>query len=69
MRQKNWRLVIVGAALLVAAAGFFSFMLTMMLKSSNPAALMQTVGQVSGVVGGIAVVMLVIGLIGKKRDS
>jgi len=69
MRQKNWRLVIVGAALLVAAAGFFSFMLTMMLKSSNSAALMQTVGQVSGVVGGIAVVMLVIGLIGKKRDS
>ena len=69
MRQKNWRLVIVGAALLVAAAGFFSFMLAMMPKSSDPAALMQTVGQVSGVVGGSAVVMLVIRLIGKKRDS
>jgi hypothetical protein len=69
MRQKNWRLVIVGVGLLAAAAGFSGFMLAMTPKSNDPAALMQTVGQVSGVVGGIAFVMLFIGLIGKRREK
>lgn len=67
MRQRNWRLVIVGAALIVAAAGFFAGMLTMAPKSNDPAALMQTVGQVSGVVCGLALVMIFFGLIGTRR--
>lgn len=66
MRRTNFRLVIVGGVLIVAAAGFFLFMGTMAPKSNDPVALMQTVGQVSGAVGGIALVMLVIGMIGKK---
>ncbi|HKA42524.1 MAG TPA: hypothetical protein VKF40_11090 [Burkholderiales bacterium] len=66
MRRKNWRLVIVGAALIVIAAGFFLFMLSIASRSTDPAALMQTVGTVSGVVGGLAIAMIVIGLIGKK---
>jgi hypothetical protein len=44
----------------------FLFMQTMMPRSNDPVALMQTVGQVSGVVGALGLVMLIFGLIGKK---
>jgi len=67
MRRRNWRLVIVGAVLIITAAGFFAGMLTIAPKSSDPAALMQTVGQVSGVVCGLALVMILFGLLGTKR--
>jgi hypothetical protein len=66
MRQKNWRLVIVGGVLIVLAAGFFLYMMGMAPRSNDPQSLMQTVGMVSGGVGGIAVVMMIFGLIGKK---
>lgn len=66
MRQRNMRIVFVGAVLLVFAAGFFLFMMGMAPKSNDPVTMMQTVGQVSGVIGGLGLVMLVIGLIGKK---
>ena len=66
MRQKNWRLVIVGGVLVVLAVGFFLFMMGIAPRSNDPAALMTTVGQVSGAVGGLSLVMIVIGLIGKK---
>ena len=66
MRVRNWRLVIVGAILLVLAIGFFLFMMTMAAKSNDPKAMMSTVGQVTGVVSAIAIVMAGIGLIGKK---
>jgi hypothetical protein len=66
MRRKNWRVVITGLVLMILALGFFLFMLSMAAKSNDPAALMQTVGTVAGVVGGISLVMIVIGLIGKK---
>ena len=66
MRRRNWRLVIVGFGLAILAVVFFFFMMTTAPKSNDPAALMQTVGTVSGVVGGISVVMIIVGLIGKK---
>jgi hypothetical protein len=66
MRQKNWRLVIVGGVLIVLAAGFFLYMMGMAPRSNDPQSLMQTVGMVSGGVGGIAVAMMIFGLIGKK---
>ena len=67
MRQKNMRLVIVGVVLMLAAPAFFVFFLSIAQKSNDPATLMQTVGQVSGVVGAIGLFMLVFGLIWKKR--
>ena len=67
MRQKNWRLVVVGAVLAGGAAGFFLYMQTIASKSNDPVAMMQTVGMVSGGVGGLALVMLVFGLIGKRK--
>jgi hypothetical protein len=66
MRRKNWRIVIVGLVLIVFAAAFFLFMLSTASRSNDPAALMQTVGTVSGVVCGISLVMIIVGLIGKK---
>lgn len=66
MRQKNWRIIITGVVLACLALGFYYFMLTSANKSTDPVALMQTVGTVSGVAGGIGFVMIVFGLIGKK---
>ena len=66
MRRKNWRIVIVGFVLIVIAVAFYFFMLSMASKSNDPKALMQTVGEVAGGVGGLSVVMIIIGLIGKK---
>jgi type VI protein secretion system component VasF len=66
MRRRNWRIVIVGLVLIVLVLVFFFFMLSLASKSNDPAALMQTVGTVAGAVGGIALVMIIIGLIGKR---
>ena len=66
MRQRNIRLVIVGSGLLLAALAFFMFMLSIASRSTNPVELMQTVGTVSGVVGGLAIAMVVMGLVGRK---
>jgi hypothetical protein len=66
MRQRNTRLVIVGAILVVFAAGFFFVMLGMAPKSNDPKAMMTIVGQVAGAVGGLGAVMAVIGLVGRK---
>jgi hypothetical protein len=66
MRRKNWRIVIAGFVLIVIALVFFFFMLSVASKSNDPVALMQTVGTVAGAVGGISLVMIIIGLIGKR---
>jgi hypothetical protein len=66
MRQKNMRLIIVGATLIGAAVAFFLFFMSVASRSNDPTALMQTVGQVSGVVAAIGIVMMVFGYIGKR---
>jgi multidrug resistance efflux pump len=66
MRRKNWRVVMVGFVLIAIALGFYFFMLSIAANSTDPVALMQTVGTVSGVVAGISLIMIIIGLIGKK---
>ena len=66
MRQRNWRLVGVGVVLIVAAVGFYFFMISMAARSNDPVALMRTVVEVAGVVSGLSLVMIIVGLIGKK---
>ena len=66
MRHRNIRIVIVGFVLIVIALAFFVFMRSIAATSNDPGALMQTVGTVSGVVIGISVVMIIVGLIGKR---
>jgi len=66
MRRKNWRIVIVGVVLICLAGAFFLYMQSIASKSNDPVALMRTVGQVAGVVFGISIVMIAVGLVGKK---
>jgi len=66
MRQRNWRVVIVGFILAALAVGFYFFMLPIAPSSTDPAVMMQTVGTVSGAAIGLSLVMIVVGLIGKK---
>jgi len=66
MRKTNWRVVITGVVMILFAAGFFLFMIGMAPKSTDPRKMLETVGEVSGVVAGIAVTMIVVGLIGRK---
>jgi uncharacterized protein (TIGR03382 family) len=67
MRQMNLRVLITGLALIVLAVGFFLYMLTLAPKSNDPAALMQTVGMVSGAVGALGLVLALFGAIGRRR--
>lgn len=66
MRRRNWRMVIVGFILAVLAVAFYFYLLSIASKSNDPVALMKTVGTVAGVVCGLSLVMIILGLIGKK---
>lgn len=66
MRRKNLRIAIVGVALFFIAIAFYFFMLNTSSRSNDPVALLRIVGMVSGVVGGLAMAMILAGLIGKK---
>ena len=69
MRTRNWRLAIVGLVMLVGAVAFFLGMQTAAPRSTDPVELMRTIGQVSGVIGGIGLVMIMIGLIGRRMGA
>jgi len=66
MRRRNMRLIIVGMVLVVAAGGFFLVMMGMAPKSNDPVSMMRTVGELSGAVAGIGLVMAIVGLVGRK---
>jgi flagellar motor component MotA len=66
MRKTNWRLVITGLALIILAVVFYVGMELMTGRSNDPAAMMQIVGQVSGCVGAIGLVMAIFGVIGRR---
>ncbi|HEU0217716.1 MAG TPA: hypothetical protein VFQ90_13745 [Stellaceae bacterium] len=64
----NVRVVLTGVLMIVLALGlFFGMGGTLAPKSNDPAAMMQTVGTVSGAVGGIGLVMVVFGALRRKR--
>ncbi len=67
MRKRNWRFVSAGVFLLVVAAGIFFGLSAIASQSTDPAMVVQTAGQASGVFGGIGVVLIIAGLIGKKQ--
>ena len=64
MPTKNWRLIIGGLFFAVIALLFFFVMLGELGHASDPAEMMQTVGQVSGAVGAIGIALFVAGLLG-----
>jgi hypothetical protein len=68
MRSRNWRIIIVGFVRIVITLGFYFFMLSIAMQSTDPAALMQTLGTVTGAAVCVSLVMIIIGLIGKRFD-
>jgi hypothetical protein len=66
MRKKNWRLVIAGCLFIAMAFGFYFVMLSIAPSSTDPVMVMQIAGRVVGVVTGVSLVMILIGLVGKK---
>lgn len=66
MRQRNMRLVIVGLVMIGLAIGFFLYMMSIAGSSTDPKALMEIVGTVSGVVGALGIFVGLIGFVGKK---
>jgi hypothetical protein len=60
----NKRVVLTGVVMIGLSAAFFFWSLAMLApKSNDPAGLMRTVGQVCGAVGGIAIVLVLVGLV------
>lgn len=66
MRRINWRMISGGVFLIVLAVGFFFIMSTNASASTDPRELMRLAGQISGAAIGVSVVLIIIGLIGKK---
>jgi len=66
MKATNWRFVTVGGVMIGLAIGFFIVMLAMAPQSTDPQALMSTVGTVSGVVAALGITVGVLGFMGKK---
>ncbi|SFO53776.1 hypothetical protein SAMN05216330_103512 [Bradyrhizobium sp. Ghvi] len=58
-----------GTVLLVLAVLFFLSMRDMTSWSNDPVALMRAVGEVSGGIAGVSLVMIVFGLIGRKAPA
>lgn len=66
MRRINWRMISGGVFLLVLALVFFFIMSSNVSMSTDPQEMMRLAGQISGAAIGVSVVMILIGLIGKK---
>jgi hypothetical protein len=66
MRRKNWRMINGGIFFIILAVGFFFYMTSFIPRSNDPKGMMEIVGQVSGFVVGISVLLIVVGFIGKK---
>jgi hypothetical protein len=63
----NLRVVITGAVMIVLALAFFFYMGTIAPRSNDPASMMQTVGTASGAVGATGFVMIIFGVLRRKR--
>lgn len=69
MRHVNRRFVVAGAVLVVAALGFFVYILGLAPRSNDPQALTETVGRVSGAAGAIGLVLIVLGFAEGSRPD
>jgi hypothetical protein len=66
MRQRNWRLVMVGIFLIVIAFAIFLFVPSLGAYSTDPVEFTRSIGQISQVIIGLGVAMVIFGVIGKK---
>jgi hypothetical protein len=66
MRQKNWPLIITGIVMIVLAVGLFFGMSVLVAQGGALPSDLEKTGGLSGTAIGVALAMLVYGLIGKK---
>ena len=66
MRRINGRMISGGVFLIVLAVVFFFIMSSNASMSTDPQEMMRLASQISGGAIGVSVVMIIIGLIGKK---
>ena len=66
MRRRNWRLVLGGVFLIVMAFAFYILMLFNASRATDPTELMRLAGSISGGAFGIGLVLILLGIIGKK---
>jgi hypothetical protein len=66
MRQRNWRLVIVGIFFIVIGFAIFLFVPSLGVYSTDPVEFTRLIGQVAQFVIGVSVALIIFGLIGKK---
>jgi Ni,Fe-hydrogenase I cytochrome b subunit len=66
MLSINVRVVVTGAVVVLLAVGFFLGMATLTPKSNNPVAMLWTVGDASGVLSAVGIVMMIYGIVRKK---
>jgi hypothetical protein len=69
MRRRNWRVLLTGLVLILAAAGFFVGMQSLAPTSNDPVALMRIVGEVSGALVGLGLIMMVFGAVGRRTTT
>ena len=66
MRQRNWRLVVLGIFFIVIGFAIFLFVPSLGAYSTDPVEFTRLIGQVAQVVIGVSVAMIIFGLIGAK---
>jgi len=66
MRTRNWRLVIVGIFFIVIGFAIFLFVPSLGQYSTDPVEFTRLIGNVSEVVIGVSVALIIFGLIGTK---
>ena len=67
MRRRNWRLALAGALLIMFAGIFVWIMTGLAPNSTDPVEFMRLVGMIAGASAGLGVVIVLVGLVGKKR--
>lgn len=68
MRQRNWRLVIVGIFFIVVGFAVFLFVPSLGAFSTDPVEFTRLIGQIAQFIIGVSVALIIFGLIGKKTS-
>jgi len=63
----NLRVVAAGVLLIALAAGFFGYMTSLAPRSNDPAEMLRVVGMTAGGAAGIGFVMVIVGILRRKR--
>jgi len=66
MRQRNWRLVIVGIFFIVIGFAVFLFVPSLGAYSTDPVEFTRLIGQIAQFIIGVSVALIIFGLIGAK---